>query len=60
MQYKIREIEVDGFEVEVHNFGYASYFYPKFNGNAEFKVNSKGWKNLRRYLRTVNYFRNLN
>lgn len=25
---KIREIEVDGFKVELHNFGYASFLYP--------------------------------
>lgn len=54
---EVREIEVDGFKVEVHNFGYASFYYPSFNGNAEFRVSSKGWKQLRRYLRTVKYFR---
>lgn len=51
---KVREIEVDGFKVEVHNFRYASFYYPSFNGNAEFEVSSKGFKRLRRYLRTVN------
>ncbi len=54
---KHREIEVDGFKVEIHNFGYASFYYPKFNGNAEFKVSSKGWKDLRRYLRTVKWMK---
>lgn len=53
---KIREIQVDGFKVEVHNFGYASYYYPAFNGDAEFKVSSDGFKKLRHYLRTVKYF----
>lgn len=53
---KVREIEVDGFKVEVHNFGYASFYYPSFNGNAEFEVSSKGFKRLRRYLRTVQFF----
>jgi hypothetical protein len=52
---KVRQIEVDGFKVEVHNFGYASFFYPLFNGNAEFKVSSKGFKQLRHYLRTVRW-----
>ena len=52
---KVREIEVDGFKVEVHNFGYASFYYPSFNGNAEFEVNSKGFKRLRHYLRTVKW-----
>ena len=51
----IREIEVDGFKVEVYNFGYASFYYPAFNSNAEFKVSSKGFKQLRRYLRTVKW-----
>ena len=50
---KVREIEVDGFKVEVHNFGYASFYYPSFNGNAEFEVTNKGFKKLRHYLRAV-------
>jgi hypothetical protein len=54
----VREIEVDGFVVEVRNFGYASFYYPKFNGNAEFRVSSKGFKDLRRYLRTVKWCHN--
>lgn len=58
METKVRKIEVDGFEVEVHNFGYASFYYPCFNGNAEFKVNSKGWKQLRHYLRMIKWMRN--
>lgn len=52
---KEREIEVDGFKVEVHNFGYASFYYPSHNTNAEFKVSSKGFKDLRRYLRTIKW-----
>lgn len=54
---KIKEIEVDGWKVEVHDFEYAQFFYPSFNGNAEFPVSSKGWKQLRHYLRTVNHFK---
>lgn len=56
---KVREIEVDGFKVELHRFSYASFFYPSFNGNAEFKVSSKGYKKLRRYLRTVKWLQSL-
>jgi hypothetical protein len=52
----MKTIFLDGYIVEIHNFGYASFFYPEFNGNAEFKVNKKGFKELRHYLRTVNYF----
>lgn len=57
---KVREIEVDGFKVELHRFSYASFFYPSFNGNAEFKANSKGFKSLRHYLRTVKWLQSLN
>jgi len=53
-----RIIEVAGFSVEVYNFGYASYYYPSFNGNAEFKVTSKGFRELSHYLRTIRFFRN--
>lgn len=50
-----RTIIVDGFSVEVHDFSYASFYYPSFNGNAEFPVSSKGFKRLRAYLRTVKW-----
>lgn len=56
---KVREIQVDGFKVEVVNFGYASFYYPQFNGNAEFAVSSKGFKALRHYLRTVLWMQKL-
>ena len=52
---KVREIEVDGCKVEVHDFGYASYYYPSFNRNAEFKVSKKGWLKLRHYLRLIKW-----
>jgi len=50
-----RKIVVDGFNVTVNDFGYAKYFYPSFNGDAEFKVSKKGFKELRHYLRTVKW-----
>jgi hypothetical protein len=53
---KIRTIEVAGFKVDVYKFSYASFYYPQFNGNAEFKVNAKGFRELSHYLRTVKYF----
>jgi len=59
MENLIRTIEIDGFIVEVMDFGYAQYYYPSFNGNAEFKVSSKGFKVLRHYLRTVKWLNNL-
>lgn len=59
MDTQVRKIEVDGFTVEVHNFGYASFYYPSFNGNAEFRCSSHGWRRLRHYLRTVKYLQKL-
>lgn len=55
----LRTIKVDGFNVEVHDFDYAQYYYPSFNGNTEFKVSSTGFKDLRRYLRTVKWADNI-
>lgn len=54
-----RTIEVDGYEIDVMDFGYAQFYYPKFNGDAEFKVSSQGFKALRHYLRTVRWANNL-
>lgn len=59
MDYLVRTIKVDGFKVDVLDFKYAQFYYPQFNGNAEFKVCSKGFRQLRHYLRTVKYFREL-
>jgi len=52
----IRTIEVSGFKVDVYRFSYASFYYPQFNGNAEFPVTSKGFRQLSHYLKTVKYF----
>ena len=52
---KQREIVVHGFKVEVCDFGYAQFYYPAFNGNAEFKVNRNGFKKLRRYLGMIKW-----
>lgn len=54
-----RLINVCGFDVEVISFGYATFFYPCFNGNAEFPTTSKGFRELHSYLRTVKYFEKL-
>jgi hypothetical protein len=50
---KTRVINVNGFDVEIVDFGYAKYMYPAFNGNAEFRVSKAGFKQLRHYLRTI-------
>lgn len=52
-----RVINILGFEVEIVNFGYATYMYPTFNGNAEFEVNKYGYKKLRHYLRNILWMR---
>lgn len=50
---KKRVVNILGFNVEIHDFGYAKYMYPEFNGNAEFEVNHKGFRKLHHYLRTI-------
>lgn len=52
-----RTIEIAGYPVEVYNFGYASFMYPEFNGNAEFPTTSKGFRQLSHYLRTCTWIR---
>ena len=51
-----RTIEVAGCEVNVHNFGYGTYLYPSFNGNAEFRASHKGFRDLSHYLRMIKYW----
>lgn len=54
---KRRIIEVAGFKVELYDFGYAQFYYPSFNGNAEFPVTSRGFRKLSTYLRLVKRFK---
>ena len=49
----MKTINVLGYNVTIHDFGYAKYMYPSFNGDAEFKVSKKGFKELYHYLRIV-------
>ena len=51
----VRTIQVAHVDVEVHNFGKHSFYYPAFNGNAEFPVTSKGYRALSHYIRTCRY-----
>ena len=51
--HKKRTINVLSFNVDIYDFGYASFFYPSFNGNAEYPVTKKGYKDLTRYLRNI-------
>ena len=50
-----KQIEILNFKIDVYDFGYASYFYPSFNKNIEFKVSKKGYKQLANYLRTIRW-----
>lgn len=50
---KKRIVNILGFDIEVIDFGYKWYMYPKFNGNAEFEVNHKGFRRLHHYLRNI-------
>lgn len=52
---KERTIQVAGYDVNVVIYSYASYYYPAFNGNAEFKVSAKGFRDLSHYLRIVRW-----
>jgi len=49
-----RRIKVRGFDVDVCTFESGSqFFYPAFNGNAEYKVSKRGYKQLLHYLGVV-------
>lgn len=50
---KVRTITIAGFDVEIWKFDKQLFYYPSFNGNAEFRANKKGFRELYRYLRTV-------
>lgn len=56
---KKRTFNLVGYTIEVWDFGYKQFYYPTFNGNAEFEVSSKGFRALYRYLRTLNWFKRL-
>lgn len=57
--YLVRTITVAGYLVDVMKFGKRSFYYPQFNGDAEFEVNSKGFRQLHSYLRTVTWGRTI-
>lgn len=56
---KKKSFTLFGYQIDVYNFGYATYMYPTFNGNAEFKVSKQGYRNLHHYLRRLNYINKL-
>ena len=59
MRIPKRKIKVCGYEVEIWDCGYAKYFYPSFNGDAEYKVSKQGFKDLCSYLRGVSRITNM-
>lgn len=56
---KSRTIIILGFKIDVYKFGNRSFYYPQFNGNAEFEVSSKGFRKLHTYLRNILWSRNI-
>ncbi len=52
---KTRKIEVRGFSVDVVIYGYGTYYYPSFNGNAEFRANGSGFRSLCHYLGLIKW-----
>jgi hypothetical protein len=54
-----RTINILGFDVDIIDFGYASYLYPQFNGNVEYKLNKEGFKELYSYLRRVKWIKEI-
>lgn len=57
---KKRIVNILGYEIEIFDFGYKQYMYPRFNGDAEFEVTHNGFRLLHHYLRMVNWLKNLN
>ena len=52
---KTRQVIICGHKVDVNNYGDATYLYPSFNGNVEYRANHKEFRKLSHYLRTVNW-----
>jgi hypothetical protein len=50
---KIRQFELFGYKIDVYKFGKRQFMYPLFNGNAEYEVSKKGFKELKHYIRTM-------
>ena len=57
--FLVRTIDILGYKVDVMKFGKRSFYYPQFNGNAEFEVSAKGFRQLNSYLRTVTWSTNI-
>lgn len=49
-----RTIEVLGCKVDVVTFGKRSFYYPQI-GDQEFRVSSKGFRQLSQFIRTCRY-----
>lgn len=56
---RVRTIEILGFKIDIYRFKYKSFYYPQFNGDAEFEVSAKGFRELHGYLRNVIWGNNM-
>ena len=56
---KIRTVNILGFAVDIYSFDGKQYYYPQFNGDAEFLVNKQGYKRLKSYLKNVLWARSV-
>jgi hypothetical protein len=56
---KTRTFILHGYTIDVYSYEYATFMYPSFNGNAEFKATNTGFRALSHYLRLINYIKDL-
>ncbi|MFM1756904.1 MAG: hypothetical protein RL621_1886 [Bacteroidota bacterium] len=54
-----KQIMICGFSIDVVIYDNATYLYPSFNGNAEFRANHKEFRKLSHYLRTIKWMQAL-
>ena len=50
---KKRTVKILGFDVDIYAYPNKQYMYPSFNGDAEFVVSRKGFRQLSHYLRNI-------
>jgi hypothetical protein len=50
-----KQVTICGYKIDVNNYGDATYLYPSFNGNAEYRATHKEFRKLSHYLRTIKW-----
>lgn len=55
---KVRTFNLLGYNIDIYKYERSTtksdyYMYPRFNGNAEFKVSKEGFKLLYSYIRSI-------